>query len=51
MKKSEDIDISIVIPAYDEEKRLPGTLEATLFYFKDQKFEIIVVNDCSKDKT
>lgn len=45
--------LSIVIPAYNEEKRLPRTLEEIDKYLSKQNFdyEIIVVNDGSKDKT
>src|SRR3989344_769628 len=45
--------ISIVIPAYNEEKRIGKTLQRCLEYIKlkKDKFEIIVVNDGSKDKT
>ena len=45
--------LSIIIPAYNEERRLPGTLRAIDNYLKQQKYnyEIIVVNDGSKDKT
>lgn len=45
--------LSIVIPAYNEEKRLPQTLEH-ITRFLDQRggvAEIIVVNDGSKDRT
>ena len=44
---------SIVIPAYNEEERLPSTLEDTLA-FLDQKgveYEVIVVDDGSSDGT
>lgn len=45
--------VSVVIPAYNEEKRLPHTLRAVVTYLKKQSFdwEIAVVNDGSKDKT
>ncbi len=45
--------LSVVIPAYNEEKRLPATLRATIGYLKKQSYqwEIIVVNDGSHDKT
>lgn len=45
--------LSIVIPAYNEEKRLPKTLEAIDDYLRRQSYdcEIIVVNDGSKDGT
>lgn len=50
---SEDIFLSVVIPAYNEEKRLPHTLEATITYLEKQQYtwEILVVDDGSKDKT
>ena len=45
--------ISVVIPAYNEEKRLPHTLRATIAYLKKQPYswEIAVVNDGSSDNT
>jgi dolichyl-phosphate beta-glucosyltransferase len=50
-------DLSIVIPSYNEEKRLPETLDKTIEFLstwskeKGIKWEVIVVNDGSKDKT
>ena len=48
-----DIHLSIVIPAYNEEKRIQKTLEEVDKYLRRQKYsyEIIVVSDGSKDKT
>ncbi len=45
--------LSIVIPAYNEEKRIPETLNRILKYLKKKKIsnEIIIVVDKSKDKT
>jgi len=45
--------LSVVIPAYNEEKRLPHTLEAVTDYLRRQAYswEIAVVDDGSKDKT
>jgi len=45
--------LSIIIPAYNEEKRLPKTLAEIDKYLKKQNYnyEIIVVSDGSKDKT
>jgi dolichyl-phosphate beta-glucosyltransferase len=45
--------LSIVIPAYNEEKRIPKTLEAIDDYLRKQSYdyEILVVNDGSKDGT
>ncbi len=47
------VDLSIVIPAYNEEKRVLGTLSRIIDYFKNRSevYEIIVVNDGSIDKT
>jgi len=47
------MEISVVIPAYNEEKRLPSTLEKTIDYLKSKewKYEIIVVDDGSMDGT
>lgn len=44
--------LSVVIPAYNEGKRIESTLEKILDYFRGQKtsFEIIVVDDGSKDR-
>jgi len=45
--------LSIVIPAYNEEKRIGRTLEGILEYFAKRNFpfEIVVVDDGSRDKT
>lgn len=45
--------LSVIIPAYNEEKRLPITLREVNKYLKRQDFEseIIVVSDGSTDKT
>lgn len=45
--------LSIIIPAYNEEKRIPETLNRMLQYLKERKIdnEIIIVVDKSKDKT
>lgn len=46
--------LSIVIPAYNEEKRLPPTLAAILAYLEASPFsdaEVIVVDDGSRDRT
>ena len=48
-----EIFLSVIIPAYNEEKRLPGTLEKIHEYLqgKDFDYEIIVVDDGSRDAT
>lgn len=45
--------LSIVIPAYNEEKRIGPTLDAVLTFLKSQTYqsEVIVVDDGSSDKT
>jgi len=43
--------LSIIIPAYNEEKRIPNTIKEILLYMKGKNFEIIVVDDGSTDNT
>lgn len=45
--------LSIVIPAYNEESRIRGTLTETFDYLDKQSYEseVIVVNDGSRDRT
>ena len=48
------VSLSIVIPAYDEERRLPPTLDRIIQYLKAEGFsdwEVLVVNDGSRDGT
>ena len=46
-------DLSIIIPSYNEESRLPATLERIAEYLADSgiKAEVLVVDDGSKDGT
>jgi dolichyl-phosphate beta-glucosyltransferase len=48
-----EIKLSIVIPAYNEQERLPRTVMTTLHYCAAQKldFELIIVDDGSTDGT
>lgn len=48
-----NIHLSVVIPAYNEEHRIPGTLKAINNYLsqQDYNYEIVVVNDGSADNT
>jgi dolichyl-phosphate beta-glucosyltransferase len=48
-----DIRLSVIIPAYNEEVRLPLTLRQSVEYLESQPYrsEIIVVNDGSTDGT
>ncbi|MEA3459498.1 MAG: dolichyl-phosphate beta-glucosyltransferase [Chloroflexota bacterium] len=49
----EQLFLSIVIPAYNEEYRLPRTLEKITSYLEaqDYRFEVIIVDDGSEDGT
>jgi dolichyl-phosphate beta-glucosyltransferase len=49
----EALELSIVIPAYNEELRLPATLSSIAAYTRSskRKIEVIVVDDGSRDKT
>lgn len=50
---SNGVHLSVIIPAYNEEKRLPKTLKEIDAYLKKQPYssEIIVVNGNSTDRT
>ncbi|MGO8670271.1 MAG: dolichyl-phosphate beta-glucosyltransferase [Capsulimonadaceae bacterium] len=45
--------VSIIIPAYNEEFRLPATLAATADYFegRGETYEILIIDDGSRDGT
>ncbi len=45
--------LSVIVPAYNEERRLPKTLRSINGYLENQNYdyEILVVSDGSKDKT
>lgn len=45
------MELSIIIPAVNEEKRLPGTLKSIRNKLKDLTYEIIVVSNGSTDGT
>lgn len=49
----QDIYLSVIVPAYNEEDRIEKTLKRFEDYFFSQpyNYEIVVVNDGSKDKT
>ena len=50
---SKFIDLSIIVPAYNEELRIPPTLERLSAFLAAQplRYEIVVVDDGSSDKT
>jgi glycosyltransferase involved in cell wall biosynthesis len=47
------VDLSVIVPAYNEEQRLPPTLERLHRFLTSQpmRYEIVVVDDGSKDGT
>lgn len=52
------VELSVIVPAFDEEKRLPVMLDECLEYLEDRlktdknfSYEVIVVSDGSRDKT
>lgn len=53
MNQTNNTKLSVVIPAYNEEKRLPSTLFAISQYLSRQNYsyEILVVSDGSRDGT
>jgi glycosyltransferase involved in cell wall biosynthesis len=53
MPKQPSVRLSVIIPAYNEELRLPHTLTHVLAYLKSQPYEseVLVVNDGSTDGT
>lgn len=48
---SKTIDLSVVIPAYNEKERIFSSLSSIIGYLekKETSFEIIIVDDCSSD--
>ena len=52
-KSAGEVDLSIVIPAYDEEAYLPATVAAARQYLEGcgRTYEILVVDDGSQDRT
>jgi len=52
------LDLSVIVPAYNEEQRLPIMMEETMEYLEKRqtqdpsfKYEVIIVDDGSKDQT
>ena len=50
MQDKPGIHLSVIIPAYNEENRLPNTLDAVLDYLGKQSYtsEVLIVDDGSK---
>ena len=46
-------DLTVIVPAYNEEKRIKKTLEIILNYLQKNTYgyEIIIIEDASTDKT
>lgn len=46
-------ELSLIVPAYNEEKRLPATLERITEYLatRDFSYELLIVDDGSRDQT
>nr|NP_001299709.1 dolichyl-phosphate beta-glucosyltransferase [Papilio xuthus]BAM18136.1 wollknaeuel [Papilio xuthus] len=58
INEASTLNLSVIVPAYNEEERLPPMLDETLEFLENRikenstyKYEIIVVSDGSKDKT
>ena len=51
--QNQEVHLSVVVPAYNEEKRIKSTVMDIVDYLskKDYSFEVIVVSDGSKDGT
>jgi dolichyl-phosphate beta-glucosyltransferase len=52
------IELSLVVPSYNEENRLPKMMDETMRYLKKRAaadpsftYELVIVDDGSKDKT
>lgn len=43
--------LSVIVPAYNEEETLPGLLNNWVIFCEDRDWNLIIVNDGSKDKT
>ena len=52
-QKAGSIYLSVIVPAYNEEQRLPKMLDEAIEYLEAQAFEyeVIVVDDGSRDRT
>jgi teichuronic acid biosynthesis glycosyltransferase TuaG len=50
LRSAEEIDVSVVVPAFDAESVIRSTIQSILLQ-KDVSIEVIVVDDCSTDRT
>lgn len=53
-----ELYLSLVVPSYNEENRLPTMMSATMKYLEERKkdkksftYEVVIVDDGSKDST
>ncbi len=51
MNNKDSIKATIIIPAYNEETGIKETLNNIINTISNDSYELIVVDDCSKDKT
>jgi len=45
------VKLSIIIPAYNEEKRIRKTVDAYIKYFKKYSYELIIIPNGCRDNT
>jgi glycosyltransferase involved in cell wall biosynthesis len=50
-KSDAELDLSLIVPAFNEETTLPACLETLLGTFAGSSFEILVIDDGSRDRT
>ncbi len=43
--------VSFIVPTYNDAKSLPATIKSIYYSYPLSKFELFVINDCSKDNT
>jgi dolichyl-phosphate beta-glucosyltransferase len=53
MPQTDVVDVSVVVPAYNEESRLGRSVDVLIDYFRarETRFEIVLVDDGSRDST
>ena len=53
MSRFPDVALSVVIPAYNEERSIEGAVRAAVTGLRDMvgRFEILLIDDCSTDRT
>lgn len=51
MNKRKSPELSVIVPAYNEEKNIKKVIEMIIYSLRGTNFEVIIVNDGSKDRT